>query len=176
MRKQIFEPLGMDDTRVDSATEPIPNRATSYFPRFSADPRYGPQPPWDPDVDYSCFAGSAAFLSTPSDLVRFGLAIQSGTLLQPATVQELQTPQRTASGQETGYGLGWDLETVALAGEQTRPVGHDGDWMGGRVVSFLTFRERGIVVAVVSNTAWADTFSLAVKIAEAFAERATGGT
>ena len=42
MRKQIFEPLGMDDTRADSATEPIPDRATSYFPRFAADPRYGP--------------------------------------------------------------------------------------------------------------------------------------
>ena len=41
MRKQIFEPLGMDDTRADSATEPIPDRATPYFPRFAADPRYG---------------------------------------------------------------------------------------------------------------------------------------
>ena len=41
MRKQIFEPLGMDDTRADSATEPIPDRATFYFPRFAADPRYG---------------------------------------------------------------------------------------------------------------------------------------
>jgi CubicO group peptidase (beta-lactamase class C family) len=42
MRKQIFEPLGMDDTRADSATDAIPDRVTSYFPRFAADPRYGP--------------------------------------------------------------------------------------------------------------------------------------
>ncbi len=43
MRKQIFEPLGMDTTTIeaDSATEPIPDRATFYFPRFAADPRYG---------------------------------------------------------------------------------------------------------------------------------------
>ena len=34
MRTQIFEPLGMADTRPDSATEPIPDRATFYFPRF----------------------------------------------------------------------------------------------------------------------------------------------
>ena len=60
------------------------------------------------------------FLSTPSDLVRFAMAINSGKLLQPATVQLLQTSQRLPSGQETGYGLGWDLETVALAGKQTR--------------------------------------------------------
>src|SRR5580765_1268406 len=31
MRKQIFEPLAMEDTKADSATEPIPNRATFYF-------------------------------------------------------------------------------------------------------------------------------------------------
>jgi serine beta-lactamase-like protein LACTB len=169
MRRQIFEPLGMDDTRVDSATEPIRDRANFYFPRFAADPRYGPQPPRD--VDYSCFAGSAAFLSTPSDLVRFVMAINSGKLLQPATVQLLQAPQRLASGQETGYGLGWDLETVALAGEQTRVVGHDGELMGGMVASFMTFPKDGIVVAVTSNTSFADTFSLALKIAQAFAEQ-----
>ena len=170
MRRQIFEPLGMDDTSADSATDPIPDRATSYFPRFAADPRYGPQAPREREVDYSCFAGSGAFLSTPSDLVRFGLAINGGKLLEPATVQLLQTPQRLASGEETGYGLGWDLETVDLADAQTRSVGHDGEWMGGMVASFLTFPEQGIVVAVTSNTAWADTFSIAVRIAQAFAE------
>jgi CubicO group peptidase (beta-lactamase class C family) len=97
------------------------------------------------------------------------MAINSGTLLEPATVQRLQTSQRLASGQETGYGLGWDLETVTLSGEQTRLVGHDGEWMGGMVVSFVTFPKHGIVVAVTSNTAWADTWSLALSIAQAFA-------
>ena len=104
MRKQIFEPLGMDDTRADSATEPIPDRVTSYFPRYAADPRYGLH--LMREIDYSCYAGSSAFLSTPSDLVRFGMAINSGKLLQPATVQLFQTSQRLPSGEETGYGLG----------------------------------------------------------------------
>ena len=100
MRKQIFEPLGMDDTRADSATEPIPDRATFYFPRFAADPRYGPD--LMREIDYSCYAGASAFLSTPSDLVRFGMAINSGKLLQPATVQLLQTSQRLPSGRGDG--------------------------------------------------------------------------
>jgi serine beta-lactamase-like protein LACTB len=169
MRKQIFEPLGMDDTRADSTTEPIPDRATFYFPRFAADPRYGlhlMRP-----LDYSCYAGSSVFLSTPSDLVRFAMAINSGTLLQPATVQLLQTSQRLASGQETGYGLGWDLETVAVAGKQTHLVGHDGESLGGMVASFMTFPEYGIVVAVTSNISYADTPGVALKIAQAFAEQ-----
>ena len=170
MRKRIFEPLGMDDTSADA--EPVPDRAIYYFPRFAADPRYGPQEPTE--VDYSCFAGSSAFLSTPSDLVRFGMAITSGRLLQPATVQLLQTPQRLASGQETGYGLGWDLETVALAGEHTRLVGHDGELRDGMVASFMTFPEHGIVVAVTTNISFAHTFPLAVGIAQAFVEQERG--
>ena len=169
MQKQVFTPLGMADTEADSATEPIPDRVTSYFPKFAADPRYGP------DVmrplDYSCYAGSSAFLSTPSDLVRFGLGINSGTLLQPATVQLLQTSQRLASGQETGYGLGWDLETATLAGKGARLIGHDGDSLGGMVASLMTFPEHGLVVSVTSNISYADTFAIAVKIAQAFADQ-----
>jgi serine beta-lactamase-like protein LACTB len=166
MRNQVFEPLEMDETKPDSATESDANLATPYFPRFAADPRYGPDPMRP--IDYSCYAGSSVFLSTPSDLVRFGMAINSGKLLQPATVQLLQTPQRLASGQETGYGLGWDLEHATLAGRQTRAVGHDGDSLGGQVASLMTFPERGIVVSVISNTSYADTFALGVKVADAF--------
>jgi CubicO group peptidase (beta-lactamase class C family) len=171
MQKQVFDRVGMVDTKADSATESIPNRATFYFPRFAADPRYGPD--LMRPLDYSCYAGSSAFLSTPSDLVRFAMAIDSGRLLQPATVHLLQTSQRLASGQETGYGLGWDLETVAVSGKQTTLVGHDGESLGGMVASLMTFPEHGIVVSVTSNISYADTFGLGVKIAQAFAEPAS---
>jgi len=170
MRTSIFEPLGLDDTRADSSPDPTQGRATSYFPRFAADPRYGyhlMRP-----VDYSCYAGSSAFLSTPTDLVRFAMAINHGRLLQPATVQLLQTPQRLASGEGTGYGLGWDFEDVALSGRQTRVVGHDGDSLGGMVASLMTVPAQGIVVSVTSNISYADTFTVAMKLAEAFAAQA----
>ena len=169
MRTQIFKPLGMTDTTPDSATEPIPDRTTFYHPRFGGDPRYGPEP--TREGNYSCFAGAGAFLSTPSDLVRFGMAINTGKLLQPATVKTLQTPQRLASGEETGYGLGWDLETVSIGGETARQVGHDGEFFMGGSTSFITFPERGIVVAVTTNTSFADTASIALKVAQAFAEQ-----
>lgn len=174
MRRQVFDPLGMEDTRPDSIGESIANRATPYFPKFAGDPRYGPQEPFDPPINNSCFSGSGNFLTTPSDLVRFGLAINGGRVLQPSTVQMLQTSQRLTSGEETGYGLGWDLEPVTLAGQQTRSIGHDGEWMGGNVMSFMTFPERGLVIAVMANTAFADTFTIGTKIAEAFAQRAKG--
>jgi CubicO group peptidase (beta-lactamase class C family) len=166
MRDRIFAPLGMDDTRPDSP-EPLTGRATSYFPRYAADPRYGPH--LTRRIDYSCYAGASGFVSTPSDLVRFGLAVNGDKLLQPATRQLLHTSQRLTTGQETGYGLGWDLETVELAGAPTRWVGHDGRSMGGNVAALVTFPERGLVVAVTSNIAWSDTEAIAVAIAQVFA-------
>ena len=97
---------------------------------------------------------------------------QGGKLLKPGTVQLLQTPQRLASGEETGYGLGWELETRPLAGKPTRMAGHGSkqDFIGGSTY-LMTFPERGLVVAVMANISFADTKSIALKIAQAFAEQ-----
>ncbi len=169
MQAQIFEPLRMDDTMPDTPAETDPDRSTSYFPRFAADPRYGPDVMRE--LNLSCYAGSSVFVSTASDLARFALAIDGGTLLQPATVHLLQTSQQLPSGEETGYGLGWDVENVSLSGRPAIAVGHDGDALGGLVGSLMTFRDRGLIVAVISNTSYADTPALALQIAEAFTAR-----
>jgi CubicO group peptidase (beta-lactamase class C family) len=170
MHSEVFEPAGMGDTRVDVATESIPNRTTFYYPRFAGNTKYGPEPVRE--GDHSCYAGGGAFLSTPSDLARFGIAISRGKLLQPATVELLQTPQRLRSGEQTDYGLGWKIETVPLGGEPARMAGHGTktDFIGG-TASLLTFPERGIVVAVMSNISFADTKSLGLSIAQVFARR-----
>jgi serine beta-lactamase-like protein LACTB, mitochondrial len=90
------------------------------------------------------------------------MAINYGNLLRPATIKLLQTSQRLASGEETGYGLGWYVKNVTLAGKQTRVTGHDGDVMGGMVASLMTVPEYGIVVPATSNISYADTFSAAI--------------
>jgi CubicO group peptidase (beta-lactamase class C family) len=170
VRERVLEPLGLGSPKPLPALAAIPDMATSYFPRFGADPRYG-QHEMRP-LSLSCYAGSMAFFSTPSDLVRFGLAINGGRLLRPATVRLLQTSQRLTTDAETGYGLGWDLETITLAGAPARAVGHNGDVLGGMVASLLTLPDYGIAVAVTSNISYAGTFSLASRIAEVFAARA----
>ncbi|HXT68121.1 MAG TPA: serine hydrolase domain-containing protein [Vicinamibacterales bacterium] len=173
MRTQVFEPLGMRDTTVDVTTDVMPSRSTFYFVKFglARDTRYGPKPARV--GDYSCYAGAAAFLSTPSDLVRFGMGINGGKFLTPATVKLLQTPQRLTSGAETGHGLGWELETHPLEGQPARMAGHGSqpDFIGG-TTSLMTFPERGLTVAVMANISFADTKSIALEIARAFANRA----
>jgi CubicO group peptidase (beta-lactamase class C family) len=164
----ILKPLGMSGTKVRPATEP----ATAYLKGWGPYPqvRYGLHEMRVRNL--SCYAGSMALLSTPSDLVRFGLAINGGKLLRPATVRLLQTSQQLTSGQKTNSGLGWDLHTVTLAGEPTQAAGIDGALQDQRVGSLMMFREAGIVAAVMSNISYADTPALALKVAEAFAQPA----
>lgn len=165
LRELIYDPEATRGSTPASTKKPVQDRVTSYSPRFASDPNYGlhvMRP-----VDYSCYAGSSVFLSTPSDLVRFGMGINRDNFLQPATIKLLQTSQQLA-GKERGYGLGWYDKAATLAGKQTRVIGHDGDSLGGMVASLMTVPEYGLVVATTSNISYADTFSLAIKIAESF--------
>ena len=47
----------------------------------------------------------------------------------------------------------------------------NGQLAGGMVMSLMTLRDSGIVVAVQSNIAHANTAALAMKVADVFAER-----
>jgi len=169
MRRRVLEPLGMTDTTMDAGNAPMPDRVTFYYPRFSGDPSSGSEP--TRPADYSCFSGAGGFLSTPTDLVRFGIALGDRGLLKRSTVAQLQMPQLLASGQKTEYGLGWTLQTVPLAGEPTPMAGHSSLTLLGGSTAFLTFPEHRMVVAVTSNTSRAQTRAIALHIADIFATR-----
>ena len=119
IRDVVLRPMGIGQA------QPLPGeRATFFVPRSDDDPRRGRRPMYMRDL--ACCAGGQAFSSTPSDLVRFGLA-RGGSV--------------------------------------------DGKLAGGTVTSLAT-RPDGIVVAVTSNIAHANTSALARGIGEAFAAAA----
>jgi hypothetical protein len=60
-----------------------------------------------------------------------------------------------------------DLVRVGLA----RDGSVNGELAGGRVMSLMTAPDSGIVVAVLSNIAHADTSTLGLKIGDAFAKQ-----
>lgn len=161
MQKKVFEPLGMLHTSPDSVSNPPPDRVTSYF-------RGNFENIITTNVDYSCFAGAGAILSTPSDLVRFGNALMAGKFLKADTVKLLQTRQLLTSGERTSYGLGWTLETVDFAGQSVQLVSHASRTIEGASTSFLIFPDTGIIVAAASNMSFAQIRSIALEIAEAF--------
>ena len=75
--------------------------------------------------------GASAMLSTPTDLVRFAMALHHGTLLKPETVTMLQTSRKLPSGIDPLYGLGWDIENVSVGDDVRQTIGHDGRILGG---------------------------------------------
>ena len=77
--------------------------------------------------DLACCANGMAFYSTPSDLARFALATNPGSL--------------------------------------------NGELAGGTVMSLITKHDSGIVIAVTSNMAHANTPTLAARVGDAFAEQ-----
>ncbi len=138
----------------DSAAREGTRPATYYAPQFGPHPVYRYALHVSSLRNLSCYAGSMAFFSTPSDLVHFELAMNSGRLLRPPTVQSLDGLGRTASG--------YDGE-LTLRGVTDRTL-------SARVMSVTTVREGKIVVAAMSNITSADTSSVARKVADAFAQ------
>jgi hypothetical protein len=120
LRHAIWQPLGLMRTEYPLAGD----RATFYVPRSDdKNPRRGRRLMYMRDL--ACCANGMAFYSTPSDLVRFALATNAGSI--------------------------------------------NGDLAGGMVMSLVKAPNTGIVIAVTSNMAYANTFSLAQRVADAFA-------
>jgi Beta-lactamase len=119
LRHVIWQPLGLM-----AAEYPLPgHRATFYVPRVDGNPGRGRRLMYMRDL--ACCANGMAFYSTPSDLVRFALATNPGSI--------------------------------------------NGELADGMVMSLMTGGDSGVVVAVTSNMAHANTASLAQRVGVAFA-------
>jgi CubicO group peptidase (beta-lactamase class C family) len=184
LRSEIFTPLGMESTAPEVPGRTAQGSPHFYYPRLWLDPRYGLQDA--PTIDVSCYLPAVGFLSTPSDLVRFGAAMMGGALLDPATLQELQAPVPLETGESTSKALGWTVGSVPMGtdGAPTRIVGQGfgaavrrsslgagtaGGSIAGGTTSLLTVPEHRITVAVATNVSGAGNVPLlATRLADVF--------
>ena len=112
---------------------------------------------------------AGGFLSTPTELVRFGYAMLNRELLDSTTVDLFWTPQRLKSGAPIPYGYGWGIENVRLGDDEaasTPMIGHGGSGPGGQGYLAI-FPEEDMVVAVMTNSQ-ADVSGIAREIAGIF--------
>ncbi len=175
MAKQVFSPLGMQATVPDYPGDPddpalvaglMPERAVLYHPRASANTASGLE---HPDfTDFSCLAGAGMYLSTPSDLVRFGIAMDEHRLLDQSTSDLLQASVSLPSGASTDYALGWDVRKTGFGAGETLMISHPGITIGG-TAALRRYPEHAIVVAVTSNVTFAELEALASQVAALFA-------
>lgn len=148
MEREVFEPLAMRHTGPDRANRVVPGRASFYQIRVVGELMPAPF------TDNSYKWAGGGLLSTPEDLVRFGIGLLQARLLGPDGVATLFRSQRTDAGEETGYGMGF---RPRLDGEGRRVVHHGGSSEGGRAF-LLLYPEEQVVVAMAANRATAPLF------------------
>ena len=147
MQENVFEPLGMLHTVAGHTDSIIPHR-TRFYERD--DQRHVLNAAF---VDNSYKWAGGGFLSTPEDLVRFGMAHLDGRFLGAETIELLWTSQRTNSGESIGYGIGW---RVAIEDGRVETASHGGGSVGGTTF-LLILPEEKAVVAIVGNMSQAPT-------------------
>lgn len=158
MRERVFAPLGMRHTVADH-TDSIIVQRTRFYTRTRDGTLLNA-----PFVDNSYKWAGGGFLSTPEDLVRFGLAHLEPELLRPETVALLWMSQRTRDAEPTGYGIGWRVGRDAA---ERRVVSHSGGSVGGRSL-LLIYPDQRVVVAIAANMTNLRYGDLPRQIAELF--------
>lgn len=99
MRERVFEPLGMNDTRVKMVQgELIPGSAQGYVSDKSSRFRT--------TRDLASSAGAGGIYTTVHDLIRWMRNYRDATLGGEEAVRAMSTPAVLESGDSTGYGLG----------------------------------------------------------------------
>jgi CubicO group peptidase (beta-lactamase class C family) len=137
VRREVWAPAGMTRTRLDRIWDIVPDRARGYYLLSEADLKSVPAAarasvnPGDivnaPLHDTSMKVPGGGLLSTSEDLVRFGIALQTGTLVKKATLELMWTEGRTTTGEATGYGFGWGVQPPQ---EGVRRISHGGNQIG----------------------------------------------
>lgn len=138
--ENIFQPAGMTHTYMSKEQSIVPGRATGYFIRLNGEVRN-----WigtHPDKIYA----AGGIESTVEDMFRWNRALKAGILLKSATLQEAWTAQRLADGRSTGYGLGWNVDSL-----HDSPVLRHGGGTPGFCSETLFFPREDVFVVFLQN-------------------------
>lgn len=138
MRQNIWQPLGMTDTRMDEPLEIIPNRVRGYqlVDGKVMNSEF---------VDISSRFAAGGTRSTVPDLLKFAKGIMGGKLVSSDSMTLASTSMSTRAGRLTNYGMGW--ETTPYAGRYI--ITHSGGQQETRTLLYiLPSRKMAIAVGV----------------------------
>ena len=180
VRDRVFARAGMAHSRLDRVYEIVPDRARGYqvlsqetFEQLPASVRSFATPGevYNADLhDTSMKIAGGGLLSTAEDLVRFGIALNTGALLPKTAVERMWTEQKTSDGKATGYGLGFG---VFPAQDGIRRISHSGNQAGA--ASFLVILpEVGVTYAIMTNLEDAELGTISRGIANTLRETFMG--
>lgn len=142
---RIFAPLGMTRTAYDP-----PQSDTGMARGYTS---YALAPPVPALPEAEGWTGAAgAIWSTPTDLLKWDLALTDGQVLSPASYLVLTTPRTLADGRSTGYGCGLGVQSRGDA-----LVLRHGGAVAGSVAQNIVIPATRSAVVVFANADFAAT-------------------
>lgn len=152
LRKRIFEPLGMRDSRFNDRRENIKFRAAGYKFENAA---FTPVELVSPQRSYA----AGALLSTVADLAKWDAALNSEKLLKRASLEQMWTPAKLPDGKTARYGFGWGVSRY----RGLDLVGHSGAIAGfsSNITRFIADKLT-VIVLVNGNGTGAEKIALGV--------------
>ncbi len=158
LKERIFDPLGMNDTRVISHSEIITNRASGYLweqgrvqnGRYIAASILG-------------YAGGG-LRSTVLDLAKWEAALCSDKILKSSTLDQMWTPAPLNDGSKAGYGFGWGIGTH----QNRRLISHTGSHVTGFKSVLARYPDDEITVIILTNQRGANQMAIAQGVAAFF--------
>jgi len=142
LRDTFFGPLGMTHTRLDDASQTVPNRARGYE--------------WDgtqyvldtlvlhPSLNF----GDRGILSTAPDLAKWNAALDGDGLLTPASKTVLWTPPTLPGGAQAPYAAGWMAQAVG----GHRLLWHNGALPFSFSAALMRFPDDRLSVILLANS------------------------
>jgi len=130
----------MRATQRDNPSDIIPNRAALYEWQSNKfeNVRFLSPTLWN--------NGDGGLISTVLDLGKWDSALYTNRILSSASLEQMWSPQKLNSGEESSYGFGWDLGQI----RGHRMIGHAGG-RPGTATQITRFVDRKLTVIVLMN-------------------------
>jgi CubicO group peptidase (beta-lactamase class C family) len=159
LQARIFQPLGMETTRIISEADIIPNRSAGY--RMVKGELKNQE--WVSPVLNTTADGSLYF--SILDLAKWDAALYTDKLLKRSSLDEMWTVVKLNDGQPNPghYGFGWEITTSY----GHRLIDHDGAWQGFKT-QISRYVDDKLTVVVLANLAEADPGKIAEHVAELY--------
>lgn len=138
----VFKPLNMAHSMMDASDFVVPN--CTHFYKNSLLKRHIQASP----VCNEYKVAGGGFLSTSEDLIKFGNEIISPKIVSKESLSEIITSQRLKTGERTGYGIGFSVETSKNG---TPKYYHTGGGVGASTI-LIAYPEEEVVITVLTNT------------------------
>jgi D-alanyl-D-alanine carboxypeptidase len=170
LEDSVFHPLGMFNTRINSAVDIIVGRVNGYhwideeadkMPAFITG-YHGRKNVLQNAIYISPTRiwGAGGILSTINDLIRWDAALNNHLILSDSSMEIMITPATLSNGTPVNYGLGNELFSI----KNHKVSGHQGGGMAFNA-SFLRFPDNHLTVIVLCNQTSGPSKKMALAIA-----------